>query len=44
MDEWLRKRLYQYDEWLAEGKIPYSSKVVPVGESLQDATGNLKLL
>jgi ferredoxin len=36
MDDWLKKRLDQYDEWLADRKIPFSSKVVPVTESLAD--------
>lgn len=30
LDEWL----HRYDRWLEEGKIPFSSKVIPVGESL----------
>lgn len=33
-DEFLAKRSKDYDEWLEEGKIPYSSKVVPVNQSL----------
>ena len=35
MDEWLKERLDQYDQWLAAGKIPFSSKVVPVNRSLE---------
>lgn len=33
MDEWLEKRVCEYDEWLKDKKIPFSSKVVPVAES-----------
>ena len=36
MDQWLQKRLDEYDDWLEEGKIPFSSKVVPIAESLAD--------
>lgn len=35
MDDFLGKRLSRYDRWLSEGKISFSSKVIPVGESLQ---------
>ncbi len=35
MDDFLKERLLRYDQWLADGKISFSSKVVPVGESLQ---------
>jgi ferredoxin len=34
MDDFLGKRLNAYDDWLQAGKIPYSSKVIPVNESL----------
>jgi ferredoxin len=33
-DEYLRKYSNDYDQWLEEGKIPYSSKVIPVNQSL----------
>lgn len=33
-DAYLEKRLAQYDGWLQAGRIPFSSKVVPVGEAL----------
>ena len=36
MDDWLKERVYQYDQWLADKKIPYASKIIPVGESLID--------
>ncbi len=32
-DEFLAKRSSDYDEWLKDGKIPYSSKVIPVNQS-----------
>lgn len=32
-DEFLDGWLERYDRWMEEGKIPFSSKVVPVGES-----------
>jgi Pyruvate/2-oxoacid:ferredoxin oxidoreductase delta subunit len=31
---YIEKRLARYDRWVREGKVPFSSKVVPVGESL----------
>jgi Pyruvate/2-oxoacid:ferredoxin oxidoreductase delta subunit len=31
---YIEKRLARYDRWVKEGKVPFSSKVVPVGESL----------
>ncbi len=34
-DEELEKRLQIYDGWIKEGKIPYSSKVIPVQQSLE---------
>jgi len=34
-DPFLEKRIAKYDEWLSTGGISYSSKVVPVSESLQ---------
>lgn len=33
-DPELQKRLAVYDQWVREGKIPSSSKVIPVGKSL----------
>jgi ferredoxin len=36
MDEWLQKRVDEYDDWLKNRKIPFSSKVVPIVESLAD--------
>ncbi len=33
-DEELEARLARYDKWMAEGRIPTSSKVIPIGESL----------
>ena len=30
----IRKRLSRYDRWVKQGKIPYSSRVIPVRESL----------
>ena len=33
-DEILEERLAKYDDWMSEGKIPTSSKVIPVRESL----------
>jgi len=30
----LEKRLQRYDRWIAEGRIPFSSRVIPVRESL----------
>lgn len=33
-DEALEARLARYDQWIAEGKIPTSSKVIPIKESL----------
>ena len=34
-DEHLEKRLAKYDGWIQEGRIPFSSKVIPVHESLE---------
>jgi Pyruvate/2-oxoacid:ferredoxin oxidoreductase delta subunit len=34
-DAYLEERLAQYDAWLREGRIPSSSKVIPVGEALE---------
>jgi hypothetical protein len=34
-DEELEKRLHTYDGWVKEKKIPYSSKVIPVNQSLK---------
>jgi Pyruvate/2-oxoacid:ferredoxin oxidoreductase delta subunit len=33
-DAFLEERLAQYDQWLHERKVPFSSKVIPVRESL----------
>lgn len=33
-DEALEKRMHMFDGWVKEGKIPFSSKVVPVKQSL----------
>jgi uncharacterized Fe-S center protein len=33
-DAYLEERLTQYDAWLREGRIPFSSKVIPIGEAL----------
>ena len=33
-DPYLEKRLARYDKWVREGKVPFSSKVIPVRESL----------
>lgn len=34
MDDFLKVRLDKYDEWIKNGKISFSSKVIPVNESL----------
>ncbi|MCB2191328.1 MAG: 4Fe-4S binding protein [Deltaproteobacteria bacterium] len=34
-DEELEQRLHKYDAWVTEGKIPCSSKVIPVRQSLK---------
>jgi ferredoxin len=34
-DEELEKRMHLFDGWVKEGKIPFSSKVIPVQQSLQ---------
>ena len=34
MDEWLAERCGMYTEWLDEGRIAYSSRVLPIGKSL----------
>jgi Pyruvate/2-oxoacid:ferredoxin oxidoreductase delta subunit len=33
-DAYLKERLKQYDTWLREGRIPYSSRVIPVREAV----------
>lgn len=33
-DTYLEERLARYDKWVREGKVPFSSKVIPVRESL----------
>jgi len=35
MDDFLKERIEKYDRWLGEGKISFSSKVIPVGQSLE---------
>jgi ferredoxin len=35
IDPWLEERVVRYDRWMREGRIPFSSKVVPVRESLE---------
>ena len=34
-DDFLEDRLARYDKWYREGKIPFSSKVIPVRESIE---------
>ncbi len=34
-DSFLEERLAKYDGWYREGKIPFSSKVIPVRESIE---------
>lgn len=34
LDSFLEKRLTKYDQWMAKGQISFSSKVIPVSESL----------
>jgi ferredoxin len=34
-DEELEQRMHMFDGWIKEGKIPYSSKVIPVQQSLE---------
>jgi len=34
-DPFLNERLTKYDQWLAEGKISFSSKVIPISRSLE---------
>ena len=34
-DQFLKERLDRYDRWLREGGISYSSKVIPVSESIE---------
>ncbi len=33
-DPFLEKRMAKYDEWLSRGQILFSSKVIPISESL----------
>jgi Pyruvate/2-oxoacid:ferredoxin oxidoreductase delta subunit len=33
-DAYLEERLTQYDAWLRDGRIPFSSKVIPIREAL----------
>ena len=33
-DGFLEKRIVRYDEWLRDGQISFSSRVVPVSESI----------
>jgi ferredoxin len=37
VDDWLQKRLVKYERWLEQGRIPFSSKVIPVNQSLETA-------
>ena len=34
LDSFLEKRLARYDQWMAKGQISFSSKVIPIAESL----------
>jgi len=34
MDDFLKERLIKYDTWLEKGQISFSSKIIPVSESL----------
>ncbi len=34
LDSFLERRLTKYDQWMSTGKISFSSKVIPVSESL----------
>ena len=34
LDSFLEKRLTKYDRWMAKGQISFSSKIIPVSESL----------
>ncbi|MBI5581395.1 MAG: hypothetical protein HY895_19765, partial [Deltaproteobacteria bacterium] len=34
-DEFLEKRIIRYDKWIRDGQISFSSKVVPVSESIE---------
>jgi NAD-dependent dihydropyrimidine dehydrogenase PreA subunit len=34
MDLFLKERLERYEKWVNEGKVPFSSKVIPIRESL----------
>ena len=34
-DEELEKRMHMFDGWIKEGKIPSSTKVIPVQQSLE---------
>lgn len=36
MDAWLKKRYEKYIEWLDSGRIDYTSKILPVRESVSD--------
>ena len=33
--DWLDERLIKYDNWIKDGKIPYSSQVIPINESIE---------
>jgi ferredoxin len=35
MDDFLRERLEKYDRWLDDGKISFSSRIIPVNKSLE---------
>ena len=51
MDTFLKEYINKYDKWLEQGLISHSSRIIPIGESLdnvkhivpsQQATGILK--
>ncbi len=34
-NDWLEERLVKYDRWIKDGKIPFSSKVIPVNKAIE---------
>jgi len=34
-NDWLEERLVRYDRWIKDGRIPFSSKVVPISDALE---------
>lgn len=34
-NNWIEERLKNYDRWIKDGKIPFSSKVIPINKSLE---------